>query len=130
MFFNQANKKVRQPAGKAATTKARSLTRTLYSVPVWMHERAFVGEFELGGRSYKLSFAPSQAEIADNALRLRGRLIVNDRQKVRELCSEHGRDHRIRAFERAEQANPHHDAGSLRESGLNGLRRLSLGINP
>ena len=82
MFFNQANKKARQPAGKAATTTARGArtisARKLYSVPVWMHERAFVGEFELGGRSYKLSFAPSQAEIADNALRLRGRLTVND----------------------------------------------------
>jgi hypothetical protein len=82
MFFNQANKKAKQTAGKAATTKTRGAgirsARKLYSVPVWMHERAFAGEFELGGRSYKLLFEPAQAEIADNALRLRGRLIVND----------------------------------------------------
>jgi hypothetical protein len=81
MFFNQANKKARQPARKAATTArgaGSTSARKLYSVPVWLHERAFAGEFELGGRSYKLTFAPAQAEIADNALRLRGRLIVND----------------------------------------------------
>jgi hypothetical protein len=82
MFFNQANKKAKRPAGKAATTAARranaTSARKLYSVPVWMHERTFAGEFELGGRSYKLTFAPTQAEIADDALRLRGRLNVND----------------------------------------------------
>ena len=79
MFFNQANKKARQPAGKTANhTSGAASARKLYSVPVWLHERAFAGEFEVGGRSYKLTFAPVQAEIADNALRLRGRLIVNN----------------------------------------------------
>src|SRR5689334_24005980 len=83
MFFNQANKKANRQVNKAATTgKARgpksTHARPLYSVPVWMHERAFVGEFELGGRSYNLTFAPAQAEINGNALRLRGRLTVNN----------------------------------------------------
>jgi hypothetical protein len=81
MFFNQANKKAKQPAGKAAASprgaKAGGAAR-LYSVPVWMHERAFVGEFGLGGKNYKLTFAPARAEVAGNALRLRGQLLVND----------------------------------------------------
>ncbi|MFL6274524.1 MAG: hypothetical protein ACJ74G_04870 [Blastocatellia bacterium] len=78
MFFNQANKKTRQPARKAATA-ARGTTggRKLYSVPVWLQERVFAGEFALGGKSYDLTFAPAHAEIADNRLRLRGRLTVN-----------------------------------------------------
>jgi hypothetical protein len=81
MFSNQANKKARQSAGKAAATARGAKTtsaRKLYSVPVWLHERAFAGEFALGGRSYKLTFAPAQAEIVGSALRLRGRLSVND----------------------------------------------------
>jgi hypothetical protein len=81
MFFNQANKKTKQAAGKTATAARGAKTaggRELYSVPVWMSERAFVGEFELGGRSYHLTFAPAQAEIADKSLRLRGRLAVNN----------------------------------------------------
>jgi len=83
MFFNQANKKANRPAAKTATTaKARGKkstgARRLYSVPVWMHERVFAGEFELGSRSYKLTFAPALAELAGNALQLRGRLTVSD----------------------------------------------------
>ena len=80
MFFNQANKKARRTAGKAATTARGAQatgTRKLYSVPVWMHERAFAGEFEISGRSYKLLFEPARAEIADKNLLLRGRLSVN-----------------------------------------------------
>ncbi|MFL6215942.1 MAG: hypothetical protein ACJ74J_18815 [Blastocatellia bacterium] len=80
MFFNQANKKAK-PAGKGAmqTRGAKAASaRKLYSVPVWMQERAFVGEFEIGGKDYQLIFAPSQAEIADKSLRLRGRLFVNN----------------------------------------------------
>jgi hypothetical protein len=87
MFFNQANKKAR-PAGKGATTarNAKSASaRKLYSVPVWMQERTFVGEFELGGKTYKLSFAPQQAELADKQLRLRGPLRVGDgRSEIKE----------------------------------------------
>jgi hypothetical protein len=76
MFFNQANKKAGQTTSKAkATTRS---ARKLYSVPVWMHERVFAGEFEISGRGYKLTFAPLQAEIADQTLQLRGRLTVND----------------------------------------------------
>ena len=37
-------------------------------------------------------------------------------QASRELGAKHRRDKRIRALERPEQADPHHDAGSLRES--------------
>lgn len=85
MFFNQTNKKAKQPAakapasqnGKAATAPSRT-GRKLYSVPVWMRERVFAGEFEIGGRDYKLSYLPERAEIVNNALRLRGRLIVNN----------------------------------------------------
>jgi hypothetical protein len=78
MFFNQANKKTRQPARKAATAVRGAMGgRKLYSVPVWLQERVFAGEFALGGKNYKLTFAPAQAEIADNRLRLRGRLTVN-----------------------------------------------------
>ncbi|HJQ23054.1 MAG TPA: hypothetical protein VKA60_04000 [Blastocatellia bacterium] len=79
MFFNQASKKTKRPAGKATTTaRGAASRRKLYSVPVWLRERVFAGEFDLGGKSYKLTFAPAQAEIADRSLRLRGRLTVND----------------------------------------------------
>jgi hypothetical protein len=80
MFFNQANKKAKA-SGKGAMRARGAKTagaRKLYSVPVWMQERAFVGEFELGGKPYRLTFAPMQAEVADKRLRLRGRLTVND----------------------------------------------------
>ena len=78
MFFNQAKKKAGRPAGKATgRTGGAASARKLYSVPVWLRERAFAGEFELGGRSYKLTFAPAQAEVADKTLRLRGRLTVS-----------------------------------------------------
>ena len=80
MFFNQANKKAKPAAGKGATTAKTTSARKLYSVPVWMNERVFVGEFELGGRSYHLTFAPTQAEIADKRLQLRGRLTVGNRK--------------------------------------------------
>jgi hypothetical protein len=73
MLFNQANKKARRQTGKATSGAARKL----YSVPVWLRERTFAGEFELGGRSYKLTYAPAHAEIADKTLQLRGRLAVN-----------------------------------------------------
>src|SRR5690242_4983589 len=79
MFFNQANKKAKRPAGKVATTaRSAASRRKLYSVPVWLRERVFAGEFDLGDKSYKMTFAPAQAEIADGSLRLRGRLTVND----------------------------------------------------
>jgi hypothetical protein len=78
MFFNQANKKAKRPAGKASISRGAASRRKLYSVPVWLRERVFAGEFDLGGKSYKLTFAPAQAEIADRSLRLRGRLTVND----------------------------------------------------
>src|SRR5438128_5318266 len=81
MFFNQANKKAKPAAreGATATRGAKATSaRKLYSVPVWMQGRVFVGEFELGSKNYQLTFAPSRAEIADKSLRLRGRLIVNN----------------------------------------------------
>src|SRR5438270_9892384 len=79
MFFNQARKKAMQRVRNAATaTRGTASARKIYSVPVWLHERVFTGEFALGGRNYKLTFAPTQAEIADKTLRLRGRLLVND----------------------------------------------------
>ena len=91
MFFNQSNRKTKQPAakasasqnGKAATAaKARGAgtasARKLYSVPVWMQERVFAGEFEIGGRNYTLSYVPEHAEIVDQRLRLRGRLGINN----------------------------------------------------
>lgn len=88
MFFNQANKKAKPVVGKGATTArgAKSASaRKLYSVPVWMQERTFVGEFELGGKTYPLTFAPQQAEIADKSLRLRGRLRVgNGRAEIKD----------------------------------------------
>ncbi|HYJ47961.1 MAG TPA: hypothetical protein VEV81_15230 [Pyrinomonadaceae bacterium] len=76
MFFNQANKKAKPAASKGAAAKATG-ARKLYSVPVWMQKSIFTGEFELGGRNYSLTFAPTRAEIADKTLRLRGLLSVN-----------------------------------------------------
>src|SRR6185369_1274709 len=64
---------------KARGAKARN-ARRLYSVPVWMQKSLFTGDFELGGSRYNLTFAPTQAEIADKSLRLRGWLTINDGQ--------------------------------------------------
>jgi len=82
MFFNQANKKSkRQASNPAAQAAARGANkRRLYSVPVWFDERAFTGGFELGSASYKLTFAPAQAEVASHQLHLHGRLTVTDAQ--------------------------------------------------
>jgi hypothetical protein len=81
MFFNQANKKAGRATGKAATTTrgARATgAHKLYSVPVWMREQAFAGEFAMGGVSYIFTFTPEQAEIAEKTLQLRGRVTVVD----------------------------------------------------
>lgn len=81
MFFNQASKKAKRPAGKAtATARGAAGRRKLYSVPVWMQERAFAGEFELGGTKYHLRYRPAQAEIAGGSLRLRGQLTVSGKR--------------------------------------------------
>jgi hypothetical protein len=72
MALNQANKKA---AGRASEPGGG---RRLYSVPVWMEQRAFAGSFDLAGTSYKLAFAASRAEIRDKQLRLTGRLTITD----------------------------------------------------
>jgi hypothetical protein len=78
--LNQAKKTGNRRAGgqapQASGRGARS--RKLYSVPVWMNERAFDGSFDLSGSTYKLTFAPARAETASGELRLRGRLTVID----------------------------------------------------
>ena len=79
MFFNQANKKSKRPAGKPAAARGAS-KRRLYSVPVWFDERAFTGEFDFNGASYKLTFAPARAAVDNHQLQLRGRLTVTDAQ--------------------------------------------------
>lgn len=68
----RAHKKTAQAGAKIATS------RKLYSVPLWLNERTFAGSFDLAGTSYKLIFAPSQAEAASADLQLRGRLTVTD----------------------------------------------------
>lgn len=79
MFFNQANKKSKRQAGKPAAARGAN-KRRLYSVPVWFDDRAFTGSFALGGASYMFTFAPAQAEVANQQLHLRGRLTVTDAQ--------------------------------------------------
>jgi hypothetical protein len=80
MLFNQAKKRGGQKTNErtARAGERTSNNRKLYSVPVWLNGKAFVGSFDLAGASYKLSFAPSQAEAASNDLQLRGRLTVTD----------------------------------------------------
>jgi hypothetical protein len=65
---SQAKKRSSAPVGN----------RRLYSVPVWMEQRAFTGGFDLAGASYKLAFVVSRAEVVDKQLRLHGRLTVTD----------------------------------------------------
>ncbi|MGA9769242.1 MAG: hypothetical protein WBV94_09395 [Blastocatellia bacterium] len=65
---SQAKKRSGAPVGN----------RRLYSVPVWMEQRAFAGGFDLAGASYKLAFVVSRAEVANKQLRLHGRLTVTD----------------------------------------------------
>jgi hypothetical protein len=81
MLANQVKKKGDRQAGKqpAAQTAGRGAgSQKLYSVPVWLNGRTFVGGFDLRSASYKLTFAPSQAEAASKDLHLRGRLTVTD----------------------------------------------------
>jgi hypothetical protein len=66
MIFNQANK------------RAARLGRRLFSVPVWIEQRAFTGNFDLAGLSYKIAFLPARAEIINKQMELRGRLTVTD----------------------------------------------------
>ena len=68
MMSSQAKKRSGEPVIK----------RRLYSVPVWMEQRAFAGGFDLAGATYKLAFAVSRAEVANKQLRLHGRLSVTD----------------------------------------------------
>ena len=78
MLFKQAKKK-RLPGEQGVRAGARAArSRKLYSVPVWLSGRTFVGGFDLAGASYKLTFAPTQAEAASKDLQLRGRLTVTD----------------------------------------------------
>ncbi len=78
MMSSQAKKRSGDAVGK----------RRLYSVPVWMEQRAFTGGFDLAGASYKLAFAVSRAEIANKQLRLHGRLSVTDpRGRARSIDS-------------------------------------------
>src|SRR6478736_3659398 len=72
-----------------------------------------------GCRRAERLIAPLDALRLPDRRRAAGRRVdvqLHPRQARRELRAEHRRDHRIRALERPEQAHPHHDAGSLRES--------------
>jgi hypothetical protein len=89
MLFNQAKKKgSQQPRKRTVRASERStISRRLYSVPVWLKGQAFAGSFDLAGASYKLDFVPSQAEAASKDLQLRGRLTITDpqgRQRARD----------------------------------------------
>lgn len=78
MMSSQAKKRSGGPGGK----------RRLYSAPVWMDQRAFTGDFDLAGASYKLTFAVSRAEVAGKQLHLHGRLTVTDpRGRARSIDS-------------------------------------------
>ena len=69
-------------------------------------------------RAEPLIGPPHALGLADRGRPARGRVHVqlDPGQASRELGAKHRRDKRIRALERPEQADPHHDAGSLRES--------------
>jgi hypothetical protein len=71
MMSSQAKKRGEQIGGPVGK-------RRLYSVPVWMEQRALTGGFDLAGASYKLTFAVTRAEVANKQLQLRGRLTVTD----------------------------------------------------
>ncbi len=78
MMSSQAKKRSGEPVSK----------RRLYSVPVWMEQRAFTGGFDLAGASYKLAFVVSRAEIANKQVHLHGRLSVTDpRGRARSIDS-------------------------------------------
>ena len=85
MSFNQSSKKVERASAKGNQQVGK---RRLYSVPVWMEQRAFAGSFDLAGASYKLAFAASRAEIRNKQLELTGRLTVTDpRSRARSIDS-------------------------------------------
>ena len=48
----------------------------LYSVHTLLRGRSFEGSFELGGSTYRLSYAPLRADIVENRLRLQGKLKI------------------------------------------------------
>lgn len=81
MFSREAQRRTNQ--GRGATG-----ARRLYSIPAWPVERAFSGEFSLGGAEYKFTYAPSRAENVNNMLQLTGRLTVaNVRGQTRSIDS-------------------------------------------
>ena len=72
MFSNQARKKSSQRRSVLGGKRAQKL----YSVAAWPQQRAFVGNFSLGGREYKFSYAASRAEAVNTLLQLTGALMV------------------------------------------------------
>ena len=84
MFSREAQRRSRQ--GRAAG--GATATRRLYSIPGWPVERAFSGNFSVGGAEYKFTYQPSRAENVNNLLELAGRLTVTDaRGRARTLDS-------------------------------------------
>lgn len=85
MFSNEAQKKSKQTR---STRSGQTTARRFYSIAAWPEQRAFAGTLSAGGKDYKLSYAPSRAEAANNLLQLTGRLTVTDaRDRARTLNS-------------------------------------------
>ncbi len=68
----------KQPSAK--TAPGPKPTRKLYSIFAVQRDKAFSGEFETSKGSYKFTFAPKSAQIANNKLQLRGTFSVGARK--------------------------------------------------
>ncbi|MGA9773915.1 MAG: hypothetical protein WBV94_33095 [Blastocatellia bacterium] len=61
--------------------RARSAVK-IHSIAALLKERRFDGRFEVAGSSYRFTYAPARAEVAEQKLQLRGRLTVTNARGV------------------------------------------------
>lgn len=74
MLFRQSDKK----NSDEVLRKLPSRGPRLHSVPAMLRGRYFRGNFEVGGSSYELTYAPASASVVGRRLQLQGRLTVKD----------------------------------------------------
>jgi hypothetical protein len=69
---------------KQATAKTGAKAATLHSIAAIMRERSFAGRFDVAGVSYRFTYSPAKAAVADGKLQLTGGLsVVGERPNVR-----------------------------------------------
>ena len=72
--------KTKQRRGKAAGQNRAAADARIHSMAALLRERHFSGSFDVAGASYRFTYAPSKAELAEGRLQLKGRLTITDPQ--------------------------------------------------